>query len=128
MGQGGLRPIPFDAVDVALSDEGKLVVAGNHRRHGDTDFRSMRLLVGGEADPSFNGGEFVTTDFGSRDEFDVNGLASDGDRPVITGYTAAGSLVARYGSGGSLDPTFSDNGWAFVRFAGFWSSSRRRRR
>jgi uncharacterized delta-60 repeat protein len=72
----------------------------------------------GDLDPSFGTGGFVTTDFGSRDDFGVGAAIQPDGKIVVAGNSGAvGAFavdfaLARYNPDGSLDTTFGSGGIA----------------
>jgi len=116
----GLQRIDFDlGEDVAslfaILDEGKIIMAGrtNYYNLGIAHFN-----YDGSPDTSFNGDGKLTVEFEINDQgsthFTCTTVQSDG-KIVVGGNTWNGSnsdfLVARYNVNGTLDSTFSDDGW-----------------
>ncbi len=100
-----------DATSIRLLDDDRILIAG------DANGRVFlaRFLPDGGFDPTFSGDGKVVTDLPGYYEFaSVVRLQPDG-KAVISGYVSGGSggrmLVARYRTNGTLDPTFSGNGW-----------------
>ena len=114
---------------VAIQPDGRIVVAGD-------DFKLARYLPDGSLDPTFSQDGKQTTDFGSpeRRTGEVGGVALQPDgKIVVVGrisyhvpdddgadtctpgpcFDEAGrsGAIARYNQDGSLDPTFSQDGW-----------------
>ncbi|MEU7726948.1 calcium-binding protein [Streptomyces sp. NPDC040724] len=91
---------------VALQSDGKIVTAG---KDGNA-FGLARLTSAGALDPSFDGDGRVTTSFGPADgaAYDV-ALQSDG-RIVAAGQYGGDFALARYNTGGGLDPGFHGDG------------------
>ncbi|HEX6116934.1 MAG TPA: hypothetical protein VFY99_07515 [Solirubrobacterales bacterium] len=77
----------------------------------------------GELDPTFGSGGTVVTDLGAIEVITDVALQPDG-KIVVAGSATGRILVARYNPDGSLDPTFSDDGFVVTSFgmgAGGWS-------
>ncbi|MBZ9715884.1 delta-60 repeat domain-containing protein [Deinococcus multiflagellatus] len=102
--------------------DGKLVVAGNTANQGGTtgnDVALARYNADGSLDPTFGSGGKVITPVGgtsSQDYVFALQVQSDG-KLVIAGYTTNvggttgnDSLLVRYNTDGSLDPTFGSGG------------------
>lgn len=117
-----LDPSPVGSgthVDViALLPGGKLLVAGGYE-----DFSVIRLLPDGTPDPAFGNNGRVAYDFGQMQN-SVTDLAVQADgRIVLAGRSlpTAGTdwderfVVLRLDPGGSLDPTFGQNGMVHLR-------------
>jgi uncharacterized delta-60 repeat protein len=103
------------ATAVAVQEDGKLVVAGSAGDNGAADdFALARYLQDGSLDPTFGDGGIVITPVGS-DLDDAYALAVQPDgKLVAAGTSVTGSYgdfaLVRYGSDGSLDPSFGDGG------------------
>lgn len=104
---------------VAIDGRGRIVVAG-YTMTRNTDVALARFLSNGRPDPDFGGGDGrVSADLGGTDyAFDVaiqpNGrIVVAGERDLTNHSQFA---VARFGTGGLLDPSFSGDGKAFVDF------------
>ena len=104
----------FDgANDVAIQDDGRIVVGGTASPNDDADFVVARLKTGGALDKGFGKNGKRRTDFGDSDT--GNGLAiQENGRIVLVGSTPATPTVdialVRYTKGGSLDRSFSGDG------------------
>jgi uncharacterized delta-60 repeat protein len=103
---------------VVVQPNGKIVVAGIAP---GSDFALMRYNTNGSLDTSFDGDGRVVTDFsgGSNDQANHLLRQSDGKLVVAGLSNAAGHFdfaVARYNSDGSLDTTFSVDGWVTIDF------------
>jgi uncharacterized delta-60 repeat protein len=117
-GSGGLVTTTIAGTDtdnayaVAVQTDGKIVVAGN----AGYDFALVRYTTSGSLDAGFGSGGKVTTDFAnSVDRAYAVILQTDG-QIVAAGLTtnvnsvADDFALARYTTGGSLDPTFGIGG------------------
>ena len=90
---------------VAVQVDGKLVVAGT----SDGNFALARYGVDGALDPSFSGDGLVTTDVGGTDDGQGVVIQTDG-KLVVAGGSEGNFALARYTTGGGLDPSFSGDG------------------
>src|SRR4051812_27547114 len=93
------------AAAVAVQADGKIVVAGS----SDGNFALARYGVDGALDPSFSGDGLVTTDLGGTDDGQGVAIQADG-RIVVAGASGGDFALARYTTGGGLDPSFSGDG------------------
>lgn len=129
-GTDGRVTTPFDDFSstswtVTVADDGKILAAGEMvaRDGNDVDLAVARYRTGGELDPSFsqNGIARISIDGAYPTGWDV-AQAEDG-AIVVAGEArdASGNdgrgLVARFRPNGSLDPSFSTNGWVRVSSA-----------
>jgi uncharacterized delta-60 repeat protein len=84
--------------DVALQEDGKIVVAGQARL-ATTRFAVLRFQADGDPDPSFGGAGWVTTPFGPGAS-SANGVAIQADGRIVAGgqrtEASADFAVARY--------------------------------
>lgn len=100
---------------VAVTADGKLLIAGNHQG----DFALARFSAAGQLDSTFGGsaaGKVVTPIAVDNDD-EARGLALDADgKIVVAGWANEGAstsgnfALARYGADGLLDPTFGGTG------------------
>ena len=93
------------AAAVAVQADGKIVVAGT----SDGNFALARYGVDGALDPSFSGDGLVTTDVGGADDGQGVAIQTDG-KIVVAGGSEGNFALARYTTGGGLDPSFSGDG------------------
>jgi uncharacterized delta-60 repeat protein len=116
-----------DAYGVAIQPDGKIVVAGSHPgvpSDGVSGGSSIvfRLNHGGSFDQSFGTGGETITNFGTpskRDWTTAWDVAIDGKGRIVTvGTFRQDFVVARYTTGGELDPRFSGDGMIFTNFGG----------
>lgn len=93
---------------VAVQADGKIVVAGFAKNVADYDFAVVRYHTNGVLDTSFGAGGKVITPFSGDDRATSVAVQSDG-KIVVAGYAGSGGYdfaVARYTTGGNLDPAF----------------------
>jgi uncharacterized delta-60 repeat protein len=107
---------PGAIYDVEVMADGRIVVGGIVGVGDGQDFYLERLLPDGTPDPTFSGDGVVITGFkkgsGARDS--ILGIALQGDGKIV----AVGEIngigqwgVARFNANGTLDTTFSGDGW-----------------
>ncbi len=109
------------AYAVAIQSDGKMVIVGNSQTSGTpVHITVTRLNVDGTFDTTFGSGGIVISALGTNDsEAHAVALQADGKIDVAgylilgSGLTRVQSVVARYNTDGSLDPTFGNgNGYA----------------
>ena len=106
----------FDrAFSIAIQSGARIVAAGS----ANSDFALARYKPDGSLDQSFDGDGRLKTDFGGTDSALGVAIQAD-DKIVAAGYRSAGDAVtfalARYLDGGTLDPTFGNNGKVLTAF------------
>lgn len=96
--------------------EGRIVTISNPPKtpNGkDYDFAIRRTLADGRPDPAFGSNGMVVTDLGGADTVDALAIGREGSI-LVGGATAASRTrdfaIARYSTGGVLDPTFGSAG------------------
>jgi uncharacterized delta-60 repeat protein len=101
---------------LVVQADGKLVAAGTAKTSGtNSDFALVRYNSDGTLDPTFGTGGKVTTNFFSDDNATALALQTDG-KLVAAGVARDSSsgvtniALARYNTGGTLDPTFGTGG------------------
>ena len=106
------------AVAIAIQPDGKIVVAGDSTdaSGNEDDFAIARYLPDGALDTTFSGDGKVRTNLGAADLASAVALQPDGKIVVaetsVNLATLNGDFVlARYLPNGTLDTTFSGNGW-----------------
>jgi uncharacterized delta-60 repeat protein len=99
---------------VAITPDGKIVVAGYCFSNSKYDFCLARFLPSGGLDTTFNGDGKVVTSITSQDNRAYAIAIQTDGKIVVVGSCGDGSsrdfCVARYRVDGSLDPTFDGNG------------------
>jgi uncharacterized delta-60 repeat protein len=109
------------AWDLAIQDDGRILVAGTAAVGGGAVVAVLRLLSDGSLDASFGsgGGGAAALDFGVTSEGRGLALQSDG-KIVVAGFTDTGSAVAvgRLTADGLLDTTFDADGMLVRDFGG----------
>ncbi|MCW3117652.1 MAG: Delta-60 repeat-containing protein, partial [Chitinophagaceae bacterium] len=107
---------------VLLQTDGKLVIGGFAALQGaDSKFGLVRLNMDGTTDISFNGGNTVTTQFGSTLNY-LNAIALGPDGKITAGgYMYNGTdqdyAIARYKADGTPDNEFNGNGTKVIHFS-----------
>jgi len=120
-GDGGTVQIDFGelewASDVAVQDDGRIVVAGQARVGGRYLIGMARLRPSGDLDPSFgNGGKQILDPFEPPAQAWAYTLALEPGGDILVGGTEFVSeqdnpgFVARLEPNGDLDPSFADGG------------------
>jgi uncharacterized delta-60 repeat protein len=111
-GSGGevTTPASFDPFDLAIDSLGRIIVVGA----GSPEYGLVRYDASGALDPSFGSGGTVNSELG------LSALALTPSNAIIAAGAAASFpspptpyrkfALARYSSGGSLDPTFGSGG------------------
>jgi uncharacterized delta-60 repeat protein len=128
-GTGGLVTTQFGTVDsyaqaIAIQEGGKIVAAGYATNPAYYDFALARYNPDGTLDWTFGQGGTVITTIG-QSYSQVYDLAIDVDKIVAVGSADFTGFdyeydftLARYGSDGTLDPTFDGDGIAATDFGG----------
>jgi uncharacterized delta-60 repeat protein len=105
-----------EATDVALQNDGKIVVVGEAGLAGKYGF--ARYDTNGSLDQSFgNGGKVVLELFSTNDHATALALQADG-KIVAVGAGSIGFQISRLNSNGSLDNTFDGDGKTQIEFSG----------
>ena len=102
------------ALDVAIADDGNVVVVGYKQTRWAETWFVMRLRTNGSRDDTFGGDGIVVTDFGRPFE-QANAVAIQPNGRIVVGGSSAHGInenwvLARYHSGGALDRTFGGDG------------------
>ena len=104
-----------DAVAVAIQDDGAVVAAGEV----NGQLSVLRFLPTGAADTSFSGDGRVVTNLPGGYEW-ISGIAIQDDGRIVVAGRIAGTggraMVARYDTSGTLDATFSGDGFTAIDF------------
>jgi uncharacterized delta-60 repeat protein len=102
------------AMDVAATQDGKVVIVGERVTRSGTTWFVIRLLSTGARDSSFGGDGIVVTDFGRRFEHATSVAIQANGTILVGGSVTDGAneswAFARYLSGGALDTSFSGDG------------------
>ena len=103
------------AFDLAIQDDGKIVVAGERDTKSATSFAIVRFLPKGGLDKDFGGGDgIVLTDFGKRYQGANAVVVYPSGNIAAGGFASNGSTgrwaIARYGPRGVLDKEWGKDG------------------
>ncbi len=107
------------AFAVALQADGKIVAAGGASGAGGR-IALARYEADGTLDDTFGGDGKVLTNLTSGDDYAYAMAIQSADQKIVVGGGAGGAAgrfaVARYGTDGALDGSFSDDGWTMTDF------------
>jgi uncharacterized delta-60 repeat protein len=121
---------------LAIQPDGKIVAAGIWSKtpiDGPLRFALARYTVRGRLDPSFGHGGKVVTSFGAYSDAHATALAIQADSKLVVagedltdtrgerGYFAV--ALARYNTGGALDPSFGTGGRVVARIGEYGSGA-----
>lgn len=99
---------------LGIQNNGKIIIAGATKQKGKKDFMLLQLNPNGSLDRQFGNQGKVITDLGGSDEIHYLVLAPNG-KIIVAGYSKikkkVGAVVARFHPDGSLDKSFSEQGW-----------------
>ena len=102
-----------EARAMVLDSAGRIYVAGWANRGSGNDFAVARFLADGSLDTSFATGGKSVNNFGGNEQAMGMALQSDG-KLVVVGLLTSDFGVARYNTNGTLDTTFSGDGWTRI--------------
>lgn len=113
-----------DAFSILIQTDGKIIAAGSAKNPTNFyDFALARYLSNGTIDTTFGVSGKVRTDFGGQNWDQIRSAALQPDGKIVTAGFAIGRngapqnfALARYGSNGVLDPTFSGDGITQITF------------
>lgn len=116
-GENGRRTVAAgdqDVWDLAVQEDGRIVVAGTEVRDGRAGVTVFRLLADGSLDASFGdaGTTFFHVGTGAAGAAAVE--IGEGGRIVVAGSAAGSLLAARLDANGALDSSFSTDGIAVL--------------
>lgn len=109
--------------DVLVQSDGKIVLAGQTKVGGQTDWLVIRLNPDGTLDSSFNGGGIFTRDHAGFNDTATSLLLQDDGRLLVGGSVSqdgntAKALVLRLNADGTLDTTFGVGGVQVLDYQG----------
>lgn len=98
------------ALAIAITDDGSIVVAGRNYAPGTSAERMLlvRLLAGGDLDPTFGVGGIVQTAYpaaGWALALETNGNAVVGGNSIVARFLASGTPDTSFGTAGVTQPT-----------------------
>ncbi|HYC47653.1 MAG TPA: hypothetical protein VED01_19425 [Burkholderiales bacterium] len=106
------------ASGVIVQPNGRIIVGG-YTHGGEQDFSVVRYDEHGHLDPTFSGDGRATASLNIFEEAHAVALQADG-KIVLAGHTSAsdgqGFVLVRFNPDGTLDSTFSVDGFAAMRF------------
>ncbi len=115
-----IGPLSALATDMAIQEDGKIVVTGYAWNGGKFDFAVVRYNSDGSPDTTFGSGGIVTTPIGGFFDCPYAIAIQEDGKIVIAGYSDrrididdtsdCDFAVVRYNSDGSLDKTFDSDG------------------
>jgi uncharacterized delta-60 repeat protein len=111
---------------MAIQSDGKILLAGDayvdHGGDENPDLAVARFNSDGSLDPTFGTGGMVTTDINGSNNW-ANAIALQSDGRIVLAGNGLGSnhqsdnfAVARYNADGTLDTSFSSDGWLTTDF------------
>ena len=115
--------IEFNCNDVALQNDGKIVVVGYILFESIYNFAVFRYNADGSPDTSFDGDGRKISAFINGDLGQAVAIQTDG-KIVVGGIIGEDFGVARYNVNGSLDSSFDGDGWVTTDFFGGTDQSR----
>jgi uncharacterized delta-60 repeat protein len=100
--------------DVALQDDGKIIVAGWSSNGSNDDFAVVRYNPNGSLDTTFGGTGKVTTNFGNANDTGYSVEVQDDGKILVAGLSEtpdnADFALVRYNTNGSVDMGFGTGG------------------
>ncbi|MGI8956533.1 MAG: delta-60 repeat domain-containing protein [Chthoniobacterales bacterium] len=136
-GNGGQVTTNFDgfnddAFSVLIQPDGKIVAVGSAKNPANFyDFAAARYLASGTIDTTFGSAGKVRTDFGDHNFDQARSAALQADGKIVAAGFAISQngltqnfALARYGTNGILDTTFSGDGITQIDFGSCCQSAR----
>jgi|26BtaG_2_1085354.scaffolds.fasta_scaffold00078_6 uncharacterized delta-60 repeat protein len=119
-GNSGTLIIPVGSArsyarNIALQDDGKIVIAAYTYDDISSDFALVRLEPFGALDDSFGNNGISIADGGGQEVLDAMTILDDG-KILLAGNNHYDFLMAKFNSDGSLDTGFGVNGWVTTHF------------
>ncbi|HYV91298.1 MAG TPA: T9SS type A sorting domain-containing protein [Chitinophagales bacterium] len=114
----------FDDVGyaVAIQPDGSILVAGSTSNSITTDIALVRYQSNGAPDNTFGTNGIVTTDLSGTDDVGYGIAVQSDGKILVAGSTKVGSannfVLVRYNANGTLDNSFSTDGFVTASFAG----------
>ncbi|MEZ5012725.1 MAG: T9SS type A sorting domain-containing protein [Chitinophagales bacterium] len=118
---GGLEESDF-AYDVAIQNDGKIVVTGTTIPDGGYKILVVRYNSDGSLDPTFGSGGYMETDFGGMEEIGQSVKILDDGKIIVGGFRNDGLkrnfALIKLNTDGTLDDSFGTGGKVYTSFAG----------
>jgi uncharacterized delta-60 repeat protein len=100
---------------VTVQADGKILVAGESSNGRNTDFALVRYNTDGSLDTSFSGEGWLTTAIGTGTDSGQSVTVQADGKILVAGFSDNGGntdfALVRYNTDGSLDTSFSGEGW-----------------
>ena len=103
------------ATDVALQDDGKIIIGARTYDNASGDFALVRVNEDGTFDNSFGTNGIVIASTGGSDVSSSILIADDG-KILLAGDSDNNFSVAKFNTNGTLDTSFGTNGWSITIF------------
>ncbi|MDN3723010.1 T9SS type A sorting domain-containing protein [Aequorivita sp. SDUM287046] len=103
-------------MDVALQDDGKIVVGARTWDNVTGDFVLARLNADGSFDSSFGTNGVVIANSGASDVAASLLIADDG-KIYMAGDSDNNFSIAKFNTDGTMDTSFGTNGWSIIAFS-----------
>ncbi len=103
-------------MDVALQNDGKIVVGARTWDNVTGDFVLARLNADGSFDNSFGTNGVVIANSGGSDVLASVLIANDG-KIYAAGDSESNFSIAKFNTDGTMDTSFGTNGWSFIAFS-----------
>ncbi|AFL80592.1 hypothetical protein Aeqsu_1094 [Aequorivita sublithincola DSM 14238] len=121
-GNAGTLTIPVGsaksyATDVALQNDGKIVIGARTYDNVSGDFALIRLNADGSLDNSFGTNGIVIASSGGSDVSSSLLIADDG-KILLAGDSDSTFSVAKFNTDGTFDTSFGTNEWSIINFDG----------
>jgi uncharacterized delta-60 repeat protein len=116
-----------EAFDLAIQDDGKIVVVGKYNDNTIDRFTILRFETDGTLDNSFGTSGIVTRAIGANDSRAKGVAIQDDGKILVSGYSSTGSItnmtLVRLNSDGTFDTSFDIDGVLTTDFTGYDSSA-----
>lgn len=106
--------------DVALQQDGKIVLGARTWNNVSGDFAVVRLNADGSLDSTFGTGGITIADSGEHDSSTSILIADDG-KIYLGGDSDSNFSISKFNTDGSLDTDFGTNGWSIITYDGSFS-------
>ncbi len=108
------------ATDIAIQDDNKIVVTGYT---GDSNGKAvlLRYTPDGKLDSTFGNAGIIVAGFGSKSSFNAVAIQDNGKIIAAGSINQNYAIIARYNVDGTLDTTFSDDGYVTSTVPKTWA-------